>query len=286
MHVSWGKKSSREPLWTFAKKHSLVGLDFRCIDRRWEDVSNAKRMSLTQTWRYHFEQFSSLEEGECVMVANGQTDVLGVGLVKGPYQYKSELEDFFRHVRKVQWLVGYDWDRRKPVRIPGFRNTILRVGEGSPFWRLANLRLPNRRRIPLNVRERGIRMHRELLRKYGPSGEGYEHKRLKQWVLDHSESVARSPILRHHEEYRFESGDRADIVFDLPGKRYCVVEIETDVPTPGAHQALKYRTLKCAQLWADVTSASVEAVLVAEKAPENMDFCRRYGIRFVKKTFR
>jgi len=62
-----------------------------------------------------------------------------------------------------------------------------------------------------------------------------------------------------------------------------VVEIETEVPTPGAHQALKYRTLKCAQLGVDVKSPSVEGVLVAWQAPENMDFCKRYGIRFVKK---
>ncbi len=284
MHLSYGEKASRQNLWNFAKQHSLIGLSFRGIDRKWEELPNAKRRLLSRTWRHQFEQFSSIEDGECVLVANGQTDVLGVGLAEEPYQYRPELrENFFTHVRKTQWLVAYDWDHRKPARIPGFRNTILKIDEGSPFWRLARLGLGIRRRIPQTVRNIALRRERDLQRKYGPGGESDEHKRLKHWVLDHPESVIDGPVLRQHEEYRFESGDRADIVFDLPSKRYCVVEIETDVPTPGAHQALKYRTLKCAQLGLDVKSPQVEAALVAWEGPADEGFCRRYGIRLVKK---
>lgn len=178
-------------------------------------------------------------------------------MAKESYEFRGELEDdFFNHIRGVRWLVAYDWGGRKPVRMPGFRNTILRVDEGSPFWRLTKLQLGIGRRIPKKLRNKGVRKELELGRKYGPGGESEEHKKLKRWVLEHPESVVHSTVLRRHEEYRFESGDRADIVFDLPAKKYCLVEIETDYPTPGAHQALKYRTLKCAELRLGGSTAS------------------------------
>ena len=284
MHASYGRRASRQGLWDFAKQNSLIGLDFGGIDQRWDQVSNVKRSSLTRIWQHQFELFSSIEDGECVLVANGQTDLLGVGLAKEPYKFEGKLGDnFFRHVRRVKWLVAYDWNRRMPVgnSLVGFRNTTLRVGEESPFWRLASLNIGIKTRPPRKIREKGMQRNQELERKYGPRGEGDEHKELKHRVLDHPEIIVHEPVLKRHEEYRFESGDRADIVFDLARKRHCVVEIETDLPMPGAHQALKYRTLKCAELGLDVASSRVEAVLVAWKDPDNR-FCKRYGIRFVK----
>ncbi len=285
MHLSYATRSSRKVLWNFARQRSLIGLSKRGIYRRWDEVPNTNKISLTRTWRRQFEQFASMEEGDCIVVANGQTDILGVALVKGPYEYRTELDnDFFSHVRNVQWLVAYEWDRGRPARIPGFDSTILRVSERSPLWRLTNVRLGIQRRVPWRLRNGGIVRERELERKYGRGGEGEEHKRLKEWVLNHPEIVVRGPVLRHHEEYRFDSGDRADIVFDRPGGKYCVVEVETDYPTPGAHQALKYRTLKCAEQGLDIKSSNVEAVVVAFLLPQDMMFFRKYGIRFARKT--
>ncbi len=263
----------------------MIGLSHYVIDRKWDTVSDSKRMSLTPTWRRQFEQFASMEDGDCVLVVNGHTDILGVGLTKGPYEYRKELDkDFFDHVRRVRWLVAYEWDHRKTASIDGFDNTLLRIDEGSQFWRLARIRLDMRGEIPTPLREKGARREVELERKYGPDGEGKDHKWLKHWVIDHPESVVDEPILDHHEEYRFRSGDRADIIFDLPNKRYCVVEIETDTPDPGVDQAIKYRTLKCAELGQDIKSTRIEGVLVAAAAPEDLGFCRKYGIRFVRKN--
>jgi hypothetical protein len=70
-------------------------------------------------------------------------------------------------------------------------------------------------------------------------------------------------VLLGNTEYELPSGDRADVVFDLLGNRYAVVEIETDNPTPGAYQAIKYKVLKCAQVGLDLKSRNVEAILVA-----------------------
>ena len=228
-----------------------------------------------------------MEQGDVVLVVNGQTDVLGVACVTGEYEHKKGLsDDFFSHVRNVKWLLAYDWANRKPAKVGGFRNTILRIEDGSPFWRLTKVNLNLRNQVPAKLRHRAARLKRDLERKYGVGGEGFEHRRLKHWVIEHPESVVRGPILRSHEEYVFDSGDRADIIFDLPGNRHCVIEIETEFPTPGAFQALKYRTLKCAELGLDLESPSVEAVLVAWNRPESFRFCKRYGIRFVKKILR
>src|SRR5260370_34449359 len=133
MHLSWRERSSREEIWNFAKAHRLIGLSRpRHIDRRWDEVSNSQRMSLSHTWRRQFEQFASMRYGDCVLVANGHTDILGIGLAREPYEYKKELDqDFFGHVRNMQWLIAYDWGHRRPARIDGFDHTLRRIDEKS-----------------------------------------------------------------------------------------------------------------------------------------------------------
>lgn len=85
-------------------------------------------------------------------------------------------------------------------------------------------------------------------------------------------------------EYVFPSGDYVDIVFELRNNRYVVVEIETIDALPGCYQALKYRTLKCAELGLPVTSSRVEAKVVAwDFEPFVKDFCSRYRIGIHKE---
>src|SRR5205814_5422778 len=121
------------------------------------------------------------------------------------------------------------------------------------------------------------------LRKYGPRGEGPDHKKLKEWIHDHPEDIGLHGVLKSHLEYEFLTGDRVDLLFDMQGDRYAVVEIETDNPLPGAFQALKYKVLKCAELGSDIKSSKVEAILVAWGEPEDRGFCQSYNVRFVKK---
>jgi len=124
---------------------------------------------------------------------------------------------------------------------------------------------------------------RRELRKYGPGGEGSDHRKLKEWIRDHPEDIGLRGVLRSHLEYEFLTGDRVDLLFDLEGDRHAVVEIETDNPLPGAFQALKYRVLKCAEVGSDIKSTKVEAILVAWGEPEDHEFCHIYNVRFVKK---
>ncbi|MHA1832962.1 MAG: hypothetical protein ACTSV7_03145 [Candidatus Baldrarchaeia archaeon] len=121
-------------------------------------------------------------------------------------------------------------------------------------------------------------------RKYGSGGEGEEHKKLKEWIAQNPMEIGLTNVKKPKIEYPFISGDVADIVFELEGGKYAVVEVETVDPYPGAHQALKYKVLKCAELGLDIKSPNVEAILVAWSIPQNVkDFCNKYGIRIVEK---
>lgn len=122
-----------------------------------------------------------------------------------------------------------------------------------------------------------------LARKYGAGGEGVEHKKLKELVAQNPKEIGLANVKNTEIEYCFKSGDVADIVFEIGGNRYSVVEIETLDPFTGCYQVLKYRVLKCAELGIDIKSTDVEGVLVAWAIPEEVkDFCRKYGIRFVE----
>jgi hypothetical protein len=131
------------------------------------------------------------------------------------------------------------------------------------------------------VRKRSAPSRDQIMtRKYGSHGEGSEHKMLKERVASHPELLGLTNVQNVDIEHPFISGDSADILFEVHGDRYVVVEIETDYPLPGCYQALKYKVLQCAETNENINSASVEAVLVAKTIPpEVRNVCAKYGIR-------
>lgn len=135
------------------------------------------------------------------------------------------------------------------------------------------------------IKKSGNRTKRvSVTRKYGSGGEGNEHRKLKEWIAHNPTEIGLTKVKRTETEYVFASGDAVDIVFELDGDTYVVVEIETFDPYPGCHQALKYRVLKCAELGLDIKSSNVEAVLVAWSISEEVkSFCNKYRIRCVEK---
>ena len=135
------------------------------------------------------------------------------------------------------------------------------------------------------IRKSGNRIKRiSMVRKYGPGGEGTEHKKLKEWIAQNPKELGLVNVKNTEIEHVFISGDAADVVFELDDGKYAVVEIETIDPLPGCYQTLKYKVLKCAELGQDIKSSNVEAILVAWSIPEEIKrFCTKYGIRFVEK---
>ena len=115
--------------------------------------------------------------------------------------------------------------------------------------------------------------------KYGPGGESERHRLLKEYV-EQNPSVLKLGSGKTYPEHRFRTGDRVDVSIDLDSGEYCVVEIELEGETPtmiGAHQALKYRALRAAEL--DETRLP-HAFLVAYNIPTRVrEFCKRHGIK-------
>lgn len=122
-----------------------------------------------------------------------------------------------------------------------------------------------------------------LKRKYGPGGEGDNHKRLKDFVAKNPCKIGLNNVTHVEIEYNFPSGDTVDILFKLQNDKDVIVEIETNDPFPGCYQAIKYRVLRCAERGLPIDSNEVNAVLVAWNIhPKVVDFCNQYGIKYFK----
>jgi hypothetical protein len=118
-------------------------------------------------------------------------------------------------------------------------------------------------------------------RKYGAGGEGENHKKLKEWIATHPEAIGLKNVKKHELEYVFLSGDTVDILFELKNGNDAVVEIETTIPLPGCHQAIKYRALRCAERSLSLDSKKVKTILVAWEVPQKViQFCKKYNILY------
>ena len=120
----------------------------------------------------------------------------------------------------------------------------------------------------------------DLELKYGPGGEGERHRRLKEYVAQHPEELGLGAG-RGRVEHPFVTGDRVDVLIKLDSGEHCVVEIEVEgrrSTLVGAHQALKYRALRTAEL--DDGTEPPHACLVAYHIPPSTrEFCERHGVR-------
>jgi hypothetical protein len=147
MHLSYNSKPSREPLWRYASEKSRIGLDMGGIDKNWFDIPEPKRRkALNWFWYDQFRLFcEKMSEGDCVIVMDGLSYLLGIGIAREPYLFGRIKEakryplNFFRHVRPVQWLLKYDYADRVALKVPTrFGNTIAYVDSSSSRWELVN----------------------------------------------------------------------------------------------------------------------------------------------------
>ena len=75
----------------------------------------------------------------------------------------------------------------------------------------------------------------------------FPHKKLKYYIVKHPELINIHSVIERKTEHPFRSGDVVDIFFQCKDGVDYVVEIETDIPVPGAYQAIKYRELRCVE---------------------------------------
>ncbi len=144
MHLSWGKNYRREELWDFARRKGIIGLDHPDVPGDWAKVKNKVNNRLSNQWVKQFDMFcenmcpKSIDNDDIVVMMAGWDHVMGVGKVIGPHRYDTvyrSREEFFNHVRPVEWLLEYDYGRIKQIPCIYFNNTLARIEKkGSKCW--------------------------------------------------------------------------------------------------------------------------------------------------------
>jgi len=143
MHLSYNGRK-REDLWRYAKENNLIGLDAPGIVK--EDWVTARmRKSVTEKlgplWVRQFEILcNEMHRGDIVITINGWDSLLGIAEIIGrQHSYNRELsisENFFDHIRQVEWIRKCDYANRLSLAKPlvGFNNTLSKVSPSSPRW--------------------------------------------------------------------------------------------------------------------------------------------------------
>lgn len=145
MHLSYGKNSRRKQLWNYARQKKIIGLDHPKVTGDWSKVKEEKN-NLSNIWMNQFDMLCenmssrSMNNGDIVLVMAGLDHVLGIGKVIGPHRYDIAYRDrqlFFDHIRPVEWIIEYDYEKRKKIpSVSGFNNTLSRIEKYQKRWLL------------------------------------------------------------------------------------------------------------------------------------------------------
>jgi hypothetical protein len=305
MHLSYGLgETYRKDLWEFAIKKNVIGLDYKneyCnINKRFDKYTNkeleklVEKGRITKRWLGQFNLFChEMKKGDLVIIMAGENRILGVCRVVGNYRFnKSRMydEEFFRHIRRVEWLYRRDFNNPVKFEMPKgnrFTNTIRLIRKVGNKHRpiinslkrsLKNMEIYRRKSEKRDIEQAGKRAYT-----YGEIEESEEHRKLKNSIADNPSIIGLPANLKGEVERLFITDDKADIVFeDKSEGKYFVVEIETyENVRKGAYQALKYKVLLCAEKGLEVTSNKVIAYLVAHVYDKEAgEICKKYGIEY------
>ena len=121
-------------------------------------------------------------------------------------------------------------------------------------------------------------------RKYGSNGESEEHLNFKNLIARDGSLIGIKNICSvENDSHIFPSADRPDIVFTCGDNRFFIVEIEIENCLPGAYQAIKYKSLFCAEKGFQLNADNVITMLVARKINSTVQqFCNKYGVKTIE----
>jgi len=117
--------------------------------------------------------------------------------------------------------------------------------------------------------------------KYGPGGEGLEHKKLKKAIGQDPETLLGEKGLEFFaEEFQFDTNDRIDVLLKDKSGRFVVVEVKLvcdKKELAGPLQCMKYRSMLAYQF--GKTTDEIRAVLVAYSIDVVVqEKCKKYQI--------
>lgn len=119
---------------------------------------------------------------------------------------RASLNKFFRHVRRVKWLVKYS-PPGALFRVPAnFRNTICYVDQDNRIYSsLIRHNIGRITRLDPEIVANGRMRRKRFVSKYDSGGEGPAHLELKKFVRSHPERLGLHPVVPGQMEYCFES---------------------------------------------------------------------------------
>lgn len=100
-----------------------------------------------------------------------------------------------------------------------------------------------------DLKERG-RIYSRVLARQASGGEGDAHRKLKEHVAHHPETIGLPSSPKGQTEHMFISGDCCDVLFRYGKNQYAIAEIKNGDPgelTRGIYQLIKYRALLVAE---------------------------------------
>lgn len=104
---------------------------------------------------------------------------------------------------------------------------------------------------------------------YG-SGEGEEHKKLKEYVCAHPEAIGATNVVFNKTEHLLPSGDKLDVYFELEDGTRLAVEVKSSISndadiTRGIFQCVKYKAVMDALQTIDTEDYDVKVLLVTSR---------------------
>jgi predicted HNH restriction endonuclease len=146
MHMSYGNNYRRKELWNFALQKKIIGLDHSDVDSDWPTIREQARKRISGAWSNQFDMLCenmsrwSMDNGDIVVIMAGKDYVLGIAKVIGPHKYNLDYrknEQFFDHVRPVEWILEYDYEKRQRItRIEKFDRTVFCIDRKDVLWSL------------------------------------------------------------------------------------------------------------------------------------------------------
>jgi len=250
-----------------------------------------------------------IRPGDVVLSYYRKNRVYLVGKIEGPSVFVQEPWDkvnrqrrieadlyFYFQKREVRWLFQFNRDdiKNESQKRLGTPTTIFKINPGvlKDIKRAPKVWLAKKTSSDFNRYVKNIEKEEQIRqRKYGLGGEKEGHRRLKEYVKEHPEEFGVRNFTAVEVEKVFITEDCADIVFhciDKKGKESnTVVEIKTygTDAEKGVNQALKYRTLLCAEKRLPLNTPNIRALLVAWSISKDVEsIARRYGVRSAVKA--
>lgn len=153
-----------------------------------------------------------------------------------------------------------------------------------PFWNWVLKELGLKEAIPFTEEQLNAIRNPHC----GFSGEGEEHKALKEYICQHPDVLDYSDVVLAKTEYILPSGDRLDVYFELADGTHVAIEVKSCVSpdqdiSRGVFQCVKYLAVMDALRTIECKDYEIEVLLVTAKelSSQNKTLAEELNVEFI-----